>query len=305
MKKLLCISLTILMLLSLVPAATAAETVSKAGDVNFDGEITSDDARFILRAAIALEELNSDTRMLADIDGNEAIEAIDARLCIRAAIGLEMLPIIETNIPLVPSTVIYEPSDGEITAVCELDEYSSKGVLTLDIYDWNKFCNGDFILHYDDSITVTNVKVGYYAYGMGCSYMDIRTGDIRFAYVISQIDDKTPVNSKLITVSFEYDASEEFSFTLTGKARFEDKYVTFNDTVAEYEISTDEPSTNEPTTDEPTTEEVATENENPVTPECSHICHKDGFFGFIWKVINFFQKLFGISPVCECGKAHY
>lgn len=40
-------------------------------------------------------------------------------------------------------------------------------------------------------------------------------------------------------------------------------------------------------------------------PSCSHMCHKDGFMGFIWKIINFFQKLFGTSPVCECGAAHY
>ncbi len=39
--------------------------------------------------------------------------------------------------------------------------------------------------------------------------------------------------------------------------------------------------------------------------KCSHICHKSGFMGFIWKIINLFQKLFGINPVCECGKAHY
>ena len=38
---------------------------------------------------------------------------------------------------------------------------------------------------------------------------------------------------------------------------------------------------------------------------CSHMCHKDGFMGFIWKIINFFQKLFGMNPVCECGAAHY
>ena len=38
---------------------------------------------------------------------------------------------------------------------------------------------------------------------------------------------------------------------------------------------------------------------------CSHICHKDGFMGFIWKIICFFQKLFGMNPVCECGAAHY
>ncbi len=38
---------------------------------------------------------------------------------------------------------------------------------------------------------------------------------------------------------------------------------------------------------------------------CSCNCHKSGFIGFIWKIINFFQKLFKINPVCECGKAHY
>ncbi len=38
---------------------------------------------------------------------------------------------------------------------------------------------------------------------------------------------------------------------------------------------------------------------------CDHLCHKDGFMGFIWKIINFFQKLFGINPVCECGERHY
>lgn len=38
---------------------------------------------------------------------------------------------------------------------------------------------------------------------------------------------------------------------------------------------------------------------------CSHLCHKDGFMGFIWKIVQFFWKLFGMNPVCECGKAHY
>lgn len=38
---------------------------------------------------------------------------------------------------------------------------------------------------------------------------------------------------------------------------------------------------------------------------CDHICHKDGFMGIIWKIIQIFWKLFGMNPVCECGKAHY
>ena len=39
--------------------------------------------------------------------------------------------------------------------------------------------------------------------------------------------------------------------------------------------------------------------------DCSHMCHKSGFVGFFWKIINFLQRIFGISPVCECGAAHY
>lgn len=41
------------------------------------------------------------------------------------------------------------------------------------------------------------------------------------------------------------------------------------------------------------------------TENCSCNCHKSGFMGFIWKIINFFQKLFRINPTCVCGIAHY
>ena len=39
--------------------------------------------------------------------------------------------------------------------------------------------------------------------------------------------------------------------------------------------------------------------------KCSHICHKSGFMGFIWKIVRFFCKLFKCKPVCACGIAHY
>ena len=42
-----------------------------------------------------------------------------------------------------------------------------------------------------------------------------------------------------------------------------------------------------------------------VTAPCEHMCHKDGFLGFLWNIINFFYKLFGLNPICECGAAHY
>ncbi len=45
--------------------------------------------------------------------------------------------------------------------------------------------------------------------------------------------------------------------------------------------------------------------DDPVVPECNHMCHKKGFMGFIWTIVRFFQKAFGTNPVCECGAAHY
>ncbi len=38
---------------------------------------------------------------------------------------------------------------------------------------------------------------------------------------------------------------------------------------------------------------------------CEHICHKGGIAGFFWKIINFFNSLFFINPVCDCGAWHY
>ncbi len=38
---------------------------------------------------------------------------------------------------------------------------------------------------------------------------------------------------------------------------------------------------------------------------CTHLCHKSGFLGFIWKIVRFIIKLFRVSPVCDCGISHY
>ena len=38
---------------------------------------------------------------------------------------------------------------------------------------------------------------------------------------------------------------------------------------------------------------------------CTHMCHQGGFLGFFWNIINFFNKLFGLNPICGCGAAHY
>ena len=41
------------------------------------------------------------------------------------------------------------------------------------------------------------------------------------------------------------------------------------------------------------------------TEKCTHMCHQSGFMGFIWKLINFFNKLFRINQYCECGAKHW
>ncbi|MCM1544469.1 MAG: hypothetical protein NC110_04135, partial [Ruminococcus sp.] len=44
----------------------------------------------------------------------------------------------------------------------------------------------------------------------------------------------------------------------------------------------------------------------PVTPDnCSHICHKDGFMGLIYKIMRLFWKIFGTNKTCVCGVDHY
>ena len=38
---------------------------------------------------------------------------------------------------------------------------------------------------------------------------------------------------------------------------------------------------------------------------CDHDCHKGGFAGFFWAIANFFNMIFGINEVCECGAYHW
>lgn len=41
-------------------------------------------------------------------------------------------------------------------------------------------------------------------------------------------------------------------------------------------------------------------------PDCSHICHSNNkVVSFIWKIVNFFNKLFRVNPICECGCYHF
>ncbi len=58
---------------------------------------------------------------------------------------------------------------------------------------------------------------------------------------------------------------------------------------------------------EPDDPEQPDDPQDPEDPSenCTHMCHKGGFMGFLWKILRFFQMLFGLNPVCVCGEAHY
>ena len=79
-------------LLAFTLGAFAAEAFSR-GDVSGDGNVTAEDARFALRAAVGLEHYAAGSKQFnaADADGDTGITASDARLILRAAVGLETL----------------------------------------------------------------------------------------------------------------------------------------------------------------------------------------------------------------------
>ncbi len=45
--------------------------------------------------------------------------------------------------------------------------------------------------------------------------------------------------------------------------------------------------------------------DNNDNSKCSCNCHKKGIMAFIWKILNFFYKIFGMNKTCGCGVAHY
>lgn len=62
------------------------------GDVDSNGAIDSADARFILRASVQLEKVDTYPFAKADVDGDGIITAADARLALRLAVGLDKAP---------------------------------------------------------------------------------------------------------------------------------------------------------------------------------------------------------------------
>lgn len=50
---------------------------------------------------------------------------------------------------------------------------------------------------------------------------------------------------------------------------------------------------------------IVTETDDTISDDCSCNCHKTGISKVIFKIVLFFQKIFGLNKTCVCGIAHY
>ena len=86
MKKLISVFLACIFMLSFASAAFAAAPVK--GDVNFDGSVTTADARIALRQAVGLENLSGRQLQAARVTGKQKVTTADARIILRMAVEL-------------------------------------------------------------------------------------------------------------------------------------------------------------------------------------------------------------------------
>ncbi|MBE6811512.1 MAG: hypothetical protein E7523_01385 [Ruminococcaceae bacterium] len=58
--------------------------------------------------------------------------------------------------------------------------------------------------------------------------------------------------------------------------------------------------------EQPDTPDEPEQPDEPTDEICAHICHSGNtLMRFFWKIIRFFQKLFGIQQYCDCGVTHW
>ena len=88
MKKRFFAFLLVLCLLLTLPAYAGAAAPDGKGDVDFDGELTSADARLALRQAVSLEHFNARQLDAARVTGSRDVTAADARIILRMAVYL-------------------------------------------------------------------------------------------------------------------------------------------------------------------------------------------------------------------------
>ena len=95
--------------------------------------------------------------------------------------------------------------------------------------------------------------------------------------------------------------SHEYT-TVVTKANCENGgYTTYTCSSCSYSYTAD----NTPATGHNYVDGVCTACGESKIDNCSHMCHKSGFMGFIWKIVQFFWRLFKMNPMCDCGVKHW
>lgn len=92
-KKILALVLVISFVMSMFALSFTSSAVSTLkGDADGDGELSTNDALLVLRAAAGIEDtISTEAKTLCDIDGDGYISLFDARRILRAAAGLTNL----------------------------------------------------------------------------------------------------------------------------------------------------------------------------------------------------------------------
>lgn len=72
-----------------VDSLSVKKSDDNLGDVNFDGRVSSSDARLVLRSAAQLELLSAEQQEFADLNGDGKVTAADARMILRIAAKLD------------------------------------------------------------------------------------------------------------------------------------------------------------------------------------------------------------------------
>ena len=120
--KILSVFMSVLLIFSLCFTASAADSdeydTHPLGDATYDGAITSDDARLILRMAVGLEDISVRSYVYCDCDFDGAVGASDARFTLRTAVGLEEKQIYAFEVTDVKYAKCFE--EGLISGKCAL-----------------------------------------------------------------------------------------------------------------------------------------------------------------------------------------
>ena len=137
MKKLIITIVTIVTLISIISVGLIANGSSDEryvrGDVNFDGKITAEDARLVLRAAVGLEDWGNGETEETTIENVEetTVEKIE-ETTIEEVEETTIENVEETTVEKIEETTIEEVEETTIEEVEECIHEWSEGIITLD-----------------------------------------------------------------------------------------------------------------------------------------------------------------------------